>query len=182
MCLANHLAHGHRRGWMEYFLLRPFEEGCRFKVINHDKDILICSMTRKGEAPDFTLRPCPLVSDRVKGLLEQYLPSMDFVPCMLEGEEKPGYWAFAPKEQGAENARFGPDGSVLAVRPLGLVPIFTVPNYKKVSYVINLALAESLLRRGFLNLGLERIETLGGGPYGCKYRCEESRDTTCEAG
>ena len=45
---------------------------------------------------------------------------------------------------------------------MGLLPVFLVPNYKKVSYVINLALAESLLRRGYVNLGLERIETLGG--------------------
>ena len=45
---------------------------------------------------------------------------------------------------------------------MGLTPIFMVPNYKKVSYVVNLALAESLLRRGYVNLGLERIETMGG--------------------
>ena len=45
------------------------------------------------------------------------------------------------------------------------MPLFMVPNYKKVSYVINLALAECLLRRGYLNLELERIGTLGGEQY-----------------
>ncbi len=35
-----------------------------------------------------------------------------------------------------------------------------VPNYKKVSYVVNLPLAESLLRRGYVNMELERIETV----------------------
>ncbi len=147
---------------MEYFLMKPFEGGCRFKIINHDKDILICRMTKKGEAPDFTIHPCPLISDRFKELLEQYLPGLDFTPCVMEGEEKPDYWAFHPREQAAEDARFRPDGSVSAVRSMGLMPVFMVPNYKKVSYVINLALAESLLRRGYVNLELERIETLGG--------------------
>ena len=69
---------------------------------------------------------------------------------------------FHPKEQAPEEAQFSPDGSVSAVRPMGLTPIFMVPNYKKVSYVVNLALAESLLRRGYVNLGLERVETMGG--------------------
>ena len=145
---------------MEYFLLKPFEGGCRFKIINQDKDILICSMTRKGEAPDFTLHPCPLISNRFKELLEQYLRDMDFIPCVIEGEETPYYWAFHPKEQAVKNARFRPDGAVSAVCSLGLTPIFIVPNYKKVSYVINLALAESLLRRGYVNLGLERLEKM----------------------
>lgn len=147
---------------MEYFLLKPFEGGCRFKIINHDKDILICRMTRKGEGPDFTLNPCPLISNRFKELLEQYLRDMDFIPCVIEGKETPDYWAFRPKEQAVENARFRPDGSVSAVCPMGLTPIFTVPNYKKVSYVINLALAESLLRRGCVNLELERIRVVRG--------------------
>ena len=92
--------------------------------------------------------------------LEQYLRDMDFIPCVIEGEETPDYWAFHPKEQAVKNARFRPDGAVSAVCSLGLTPIFIVPNYKKVSYVINLALAESLLRRGYVNLGLERLEKM----------------------
>lgn len=148
---------------MEYFLLKPFEGGCRVKIKNHDKDILICSIAKKGEEPDFTLSPCPLISNRFKELLEQYLPDMEFTPCVIEGTEKPDFWAFHPKEQTVDHARFLPDGAVSAVEPMGLLPVFVVPNYKKVSYVINLALAESLLRRGYVNLGLERIETLGGG-------------------
>lgn len=148
---------------MEYFLLKPFEGGRRFKQTNHDKDILICSVIKESEAPDFTLHPCPLLSDRFKELLERYLPSMNFIPCVMEGKGKPEFWAFHPKEQAAENARFQPDGSVSAVQPMGLTPIFKVSNYKKDSYVINLALAESLLRRGYVNLGLERIETLEDG-------------------
>lgn len=147
---------------MEYFLMKPFEGGSKFKIINNDPDILICRMVRKGELPDFTVQPLPLISGRFKELLEQYLPSMDFTPCVQEGEDSPVLWAFQPRKQETEKARFHLDGSVSAVRPMGLVPIFMVPNYKKDSYVINLALAESLLRRGYVNLGLERVETLGG--------------------
>lgn len=147
---------------MEYFLMKPFEGGCRIKITNRSKDILSCSIVKKGEEPDFILSPCPLISNRFKELLEQYLPNMEFTPCVTEGKEKPDFWAFYPKEQAAEHARFLPDGSVSAVEPMGLLPVFLIPNYKKVSYVINLALAESLLRRGYVNLGLERIETLGG--------------------
>ena len=97
---------------MEYFLLKPFEGGCRFKIVNHDKDILICSMVKKGEAPDFTLHPCPLISNRFKELLEQFLRDMDFIPCVIEGQDQPDYWGFHPKEQDVKKARFGPDGSV----------------------------------------------------------------------
>lgn len=151
---------------MEYFLMKPFEGGCRVKILNHDKDILICNMSKKGELPDFTLRPCPLISNRLKELLEQFLPSMDFTPCVLEGEGVPLLWSFQPVTAQEEGAQFREDGSVSAVRPMGLMPLFMVPNYKKVSYVINLALAESLLRRGYLNLELDRIRTLGGEQYG----------------
>ena len=147
---------------MEYFLLKPFEGGCRFKIVNHDKDILICSMVKKGEARHYSHLPCPLISNRFKELLEQFLRDMDFIPCVIEGQDQPDYWGFHPKEQDVKKARFGPDGSVTAVGPMGLTPIFMVPNYKKVSYVVNLALAESLLRRGYVNLGLERVETMGG--------------------
>ena len=150
---------------MEYFLLKPFEGGCKIKIKNHNKDILICSMNKKGEEPDFTLNPCPLISNRFKELLEHFLPNMDFTPCVMEGKGEPDFWTFVPKEQAVEKARFHPDGSVCAVEPMGLLPIFLVPNYKKVSYVIHLALAESLLRRGYVNLGLEQIETLGGESY-----------------
>ena len=145
---------------MEYFLLKPFEGGSRFKILNEDRDILLCGITQKGEAPDFTLHPCPLISDRFKELLVQYLPEMEFTPCVLEGCEKPDFWGFHPATQAVDQAGFRPDGSVKAVRPMGLLPIFLVPHYKKVSYVVSLALAESLLRRGYVNLGLERIETL----------------------
>lgn len=145
---------------MDYFLLKPLEGGSRFRILNQDPDILLCGITRKGEAPDFTLYPCPLISNRFKELLEQYLPEMEFTPCVLEGCGQPDFWGFHPAMQSVEQARFRPDGSVEAVRPMGLLPIFLVPGYKKVSYVVNLALAESLLRRGYVNLGLERIETL----------------------
>ena len=146
---------------MEYFLLKPFEGGCRFKIVNHDKDILICSMVKKGEAPDFTLHPCPLISNRFKELLEQFLRDMDFIPCVIEGQDQPDYWGVHPKEQDVKKARFGPDGSVTAVGPMGLTPIFMVPNYKKVSYVVNLALAESLLRRGIMDFKLELLPVKG---------------------
>lgn len=151
---------------MEYFVMKPFAGGCRLKIVNHDQDILICNVTKKGELPDFTIRPCLLISNRLKELLEQFLPSMDFTPCVREGEGDPILWSFRPPELEMESARFREDGSVSAVRPMGLTPVFMVPNYKKISYVINLALAESLLRRGYLNLELERIETLGGEQYG----------------
>lgn len=151
---------------MEYFLMKPFAGGCKLKIVNHDKDILLCAVTKKGELPDFALRPCPLISNRFKELLEQYIPSMDFTPCVIEGEGSPALWSFQPVLQEVSRARFRQDGSVSAVQPMGLWPLFTVPNYKKVSYVINLALAESLLRRGYVNLELERIETIGGGKDG----------------
>ncbi len=150
---------------MEYFVMKPFTGGCRLKIVNQDPDILICNVTKKGELPDFTLRPCLLISDRFKELLEQFLPSMDFTPCVREGEGDPFLWSFRPPALDAELAGFREDGSVSAVQPMGLMPVFMVPNYKKISYVINLALAESLLRRGYLNLELERIGTLGGELY-----------------
>lgn len=150
---------------MEYFLMKPFEGGCRLQIIRKDPDILIGKVAKKGDLPDFTLHPCPLISNRFKELLEQYLPSMNFIPCVLEGESQPDFWTFKLQEPDQRHARFRPDGSVCAVEPVGLLPVFMVPNYKKDSYVINLALAESLMRRGFVNLELERIDTLGEDSY-----------------
>lgn len=147
---------------MEYFLLKPFTGGCRLKLIERSSDLIICKQTKKGELPDFTLQPEPLISDRFKILLEQYMPFMEFTPCILEGEGEPVLWAPGFKDLEAEKALFLPEGTVKAVPCLGVLPIIRVSNYKKVSYVINLALAESLLRRGYVNLELERIETLGG--------------------
>lgn len=148
---------------MEYFLMKPYEGGQAIRRVNHDKEVMVFRVTKKGEEPDFTLRPCPLISNRFKELLEQYLPDMEFTPCVEEETGEPRFWMFNPKEQPPEEAKFLPDGSVCAVRPMGLTPVFMVPNYKKVSYVVNLALAESLLRRGYVNLGLERIETVEVG-------------------
>lgn len=145
---------------MEYFLLKPHTGGCKLKRVNQDPDILICKMVKTGDFPDFTLQPVPLISDRFKELLEQYLPSMRFIPCLLEGEGKADFWQ--PQLKELEAAQFWPDGTVKAVAYAGLLPIFSIPNYKKASYVVNLMLAESLLRRGYVNLELERIETLGG--------------------
>lgn len=147
---------------MDYFLLHPFRGGCKIKLMNHDPDIMICKMTKQGELPDFTLNPVPLISDRMKELLEQYMPSMDFTPCLIEGSEKPDLWAPQLKDLEVSRAEFWPDGTVKAVPCFGLLPIIRVPNYKKVSYVVNLALAESILRRSYMNLELEKIETVGG--------------------
>ena len=97
---------------MEYFVMKPFAGGCRLKIVNQDPDILICNVTKKGELPDFTLRPCLLISDRFKELLEQFLPSMDFTPCVREGEGDPFLWSFRPPALDAELAGFREDGSV----------------------------------------------------------------------
>lgn len=147
---------------MEYFLLNPFQGGLRLKKLEKTKDYLSCKPVRKGDMPDFTLNPEPLVSNRLKELIEMYLPSMEFGPCILEGGDGPELWTFQVKEADAKRALYRPDGTVRAVAPMGRMPIFTVPNYKKISYIVNLALAESMLRRGYVNLGLEKIETLGG--------------------
>lgn len=144
---------------MEYFLLKPFDRGCRLKIMKKEPDIIFLSKSGSGELPDFTVIPQPFISNRFKELLEQYLPSMEFIPCLLEGEKKADLWAFHPKEFDAEQAQFYPDGAVRAVKSMGLMPIFLIRNYKKASYVINLALAESLLRRSYCNLTLEQIET-----------------------
>lgn len=147
---------------MEYFLLKPFQGGMKLRKVGKNRDFLSCSVVRKGELPDFTMSPEPLISNRLKELIEMYLPSMEFGPCILEGGDGPELWTLQVKEADTSQALYRPDGSVSAVSPMGRIPIFMVPNYKKISYIVNLALAESILRRGFVNLGLERIETLGG--------------------
>lgn len=147
---------------MEYFLLKPFQGGCKLKLVNQDREIHICKKVKEGDPPDFTLQPMPLISDRFKMLLEQYLPSMEFIPCVLEGEGAADFWEPVLKELDPESARSLPDGTVTAVPDLGLLPAVVIPNYKKTSYVVNLALAESLLRRGYVNLELEKIECLEG--------------------
>lgn len=144
---------------MEFYLLKPYEGNGRLKLINRDTDILIGRQVKEGELPDFIVKPLPLISDRVKLLLEQYLPSMEFTPFLLEGKDTPEMWGFHPKPLDGKQARYDVDGTVEALCYRGLLPVFTIPNYKKISYVVSLALAESLLRRGFVNLGLKRLNT-----------------------
>ena len=105
-----------------------------------------------------------LVSDRVKLLLEQYLPEQEWQPCaFVDPQEQETFWFLPPISYVPEDISFtnGLPCSVtindedFAEKSSG---IFYIPNPKGTPFVIvHLSVAESILRRGFCGLILERL-------------------------
>ena len=107
-----------------------------------------------------------LVSDRVKLLLEQYLPEQEWQTCAFvdpQKQEQETFWFLPPISYVPEDISFanGLPCSVtindedFAEKSSG---IFYIPNPKGTPFVIvHLSVAERILRRGFFGLILERL-------------------------
>ena len=112
-----------------------------------------------------------LVSDRVKLLLEQYLPEQEWQTCAFvdpQKQEQETFWFLPPISYVPEDVGFanGLPCSVtvnnddFAEKSSG---IFYIPNPKGTPFVIvHLSVAESILRRGFCGLLLERLPGRSG--------------------
>jgi len=104
-----------------------------------------------------------LISDRLKLLLERYMPAYDFQPVVyldVEKQEQLVFWRFRPPNYENYQATFRNDGIVSYISfPDNNAPIvFTARSPKGVrSIVVRMAVAESTLRRCILGLKFNKV-------------------------
>lgn len=116
--------------------------------------------------PDFLEYPVPLVSNRMKALLEKYVPGIEWRAAILtdlKEARQEVYWVLRPPEEDclSDSTERYPDRTLKhLVLQYGkdLSPIFQIAEVMEPYIFINLALAESLLRRPFIGIRLERVE------------------------
>ena len=104
-----------------------------------------------------------LISDRLKLLMERYMPKYDFQPVVfldIEKQEQLVFWRFRPPFYENYQATFRNDGQVSYITfPDNNAPIvFTARSPKGVrSIVVRMAVAESTLRRCILGLKFSKV-------------------------
>ena len=118
-------------------------------------------LSRFGEI-DYDSRS-ELISDRLKMLMERYMPKYDFQPVVYmdtEKQEQSVFWRFRPLTYGDYEATYRNDGIISQiVFPNNNAPIvFTARSPKGVrSIAVRMAVAESTLRRCILGLKFTKI-------------------------
>lgn len=120
---------------------------------------------------DIIEKPIPLLSDLLKRLINKYEPQMSFVPVVLVELSKLKqqlYWLMIPPviDCLSEKTEFHLDGTVkqLVIKEdvAEAYTIFKVNGIKEDYFIINLALAESILRRDYLKgIQLTKVKTEG---------------------
>ena len=104
-----------------------------------------------------------LISDRLKLLIERYMPKYDFQPVVYldaPNEEQVVFWRFRPPEYSNFQATFRNDGIVadISFPDLKAPIIFTARSPKGVrSIAVRMAVAESTLRRCILGVNFTKV-------------------------
>ncbi|ERI09430.1 hypothetical protein [Aneurinibacillus aneurinilyticus] len=124
--------------------------------------------TNKCEYIDFIERPVPLASDKLKSILTTYDPHL-YVKWVIVADRKrtrqEKYWLFIPPcvECLSDRSEFHKNGTskrlVIDERKVGSQPVFTIAGIRESYILVNLAVAESVLRRGMLGIRFTRVET-----------------------
>jgi len=126
----------------------------------------------KGEMvyTDFIEKPIMLISDAVKQLVEKYVPNMPFKAVVLTDMPKlmqALYWLVIPPKVRCLSAQteFHLDGTLkkLVIDEQLAAPysFFQIEGIKEQFIVVNIELAESILRRDFRGIRLQKIQTEG---------------------
>ena len=113
---------------------------------------------------DFAARD-GLISERLKLLMERYMPKYRFTPVVfldVKKQEQIGFWRFAPPilAPALYRADYRNNGVIshISVTRENAPPVFSVRAPNGVwSVVVHVAVAESMLRRGILGLKLTRL-------------------------
>jgi hypothetical protein len=116
--------------------------------------------------PDFLEFPLPLVSDRMKSLLEKYMPGLEWRAVILtdfKQAKQDVYWLLRPPMEDCLSAQteWYPNQTLkrLVLRQGALEsPVFRIKGSIEPHIYIHLAVAESLLRRFFTGIRLQRVE------------------------
>ncbi|HEY8463777.1 MAG TPA: serine protease [Bacillota bacterium] len=121
---------------------------------------------RDNEYIDFLEMPVALVSDRLKRLLTKYCPQLVCHPVVLADLSRMRqdlYWQINPVtvDCQAPQTEFYKDGAVrnlvIDAVKAGSVRVFRVAGIKESWIIVNLEVAESILRRDFLGIRLKRV-------------------------
>lgn len=144
------------------------EEGMK-ELENYDLQFQVLEKSTNNFL-DFIEKPIPLLSDTLKRIMNKYEPQMPFVPVVLvelAKLEQQLYWLIIPPTIDclSEKTEFFPDGTVkqLVIKEDLAEPytIFKVKGIKEDYLIINIALAESILRREFKGIQLKKVKTEG---------------------
>lgn len=116
--------------------------------------------------PDFLEFPLPLVSDRLKALLEKYLPGLEWKAAILTNFQQARqdvYWVLRPPLVDCLSAQteWYPNETLkrLVLRQGKMEsPVFRIGGLIEPHIYIHLSVAESLLRRSFTGIQVQRIE------------------------
>ena len=132
-------------------------------VVDDDMELIETSDIDRFADIDYDARS-KLVSERLKLLLEKYLPNNEFDPIfIIESQDKMlVYWKFMPPVFDEFDAQYRNDGLIshISFSPdVEKLPIaFTAISPKGVkSIVVRMAVAESALRRGILGVKFTKI-------------------------
>lgn len=165
---------------MDYFLLfqdqripHPVEPSGALKALfeNHPDANAVIQLNIKTaeytEYIDFIAKPWPLVSDRLKQLLQRFEKKATFLPVVLADKvhgEQHLYWGLIPPKLDclSEDTQFNKDGTikklVLDPKPAAACRLFQIDRVMENYLVANLIVVESMLRRNFTGFKLTRIE------------------------
>ncbi|EON71657.1 hypothetical protein [Lysinibacillus sphaericus] len=132
----------------------------QFPVLNkHDNDYI-----------DFIAKPIALLADPVKQLVEKYEPRLPIKPVILMEQAKLKqvlYWLIIPPQVACLSAQteFHLDGTLkkLVIDEALAAPytIFKIAGIKEDYLIVNIELAESILRRAFRGIRLLKVQTEG---------------------
>ncbi len=118
---------------------------------------------------DFLEHPVPLVSDRVKQLMEKYEEGLFFKPVVLADPKQMRqdlYWVIIPNmvECLSSRSEFHKTGTIkhliIDSKKVGGIHIFRIAESIEDQILVSLKVAESLLRHEFMGIGLKQVETL----------------------
>jgi len=120
------------------------------------------------EYPDFIDNSIPLVSDKLKELMSKFDPSVSFFSVMFVDArhmKQDIYWGMVPTILNclSPKSEFKMDGSIKRLvidrkKIEGSVRIFKIDGVVENHIIIDLCLAESLLRRDFNGIDLEKVD------------------------
>lgn len=136
------------------------ELDCQFPVLEK----------RENDYIDYIERPYPLLSDPFKRLVQRYEPKMPLKSVVLMDSTnmiQRLYWLMVPPTVAclSDESEFHRDGTVkklvIEEELAASYTIFKVEGLKEDYVIVNLAIAESLLRRAYRGIRLHKVQTTG---------------------
>ena len=148
---------------MLYYVMEPMDGILLPAASKSEKaEIIATSDLSRFNEIDYDARS-NLISERLKLIMERYMPKYDFQPVIYMDSPKNEimvFWRFKPSLYCDYQADFRPNGIVSQISfPEKIGPlVFTVRSHKGVqSTVVRLAVAESILRRCIFGVKFTRI-------------------------